>query len=187
MIEFLDFRKTDVYLRATRITTRLDQFRQTVQGLRAKHHIHIRRALDDHVALLTGDTAAHPDQQVGIGSFKRSHAPQIGKHLFFGLLAYRTGIEQNDISLFDLVCLYHSVAGAHHIRHLFRVILVHLAAISLYIKFFHCGAMIPSKNIHSNRIQPMPCGCLNPQASAANKKTSLGWFFVCISHCYLVG
>ncbi len=38
-----------------------EQVGQTVQGLRAEHEIHVRRALDDGRALLAGDTAADAD------------------------------------------------------------------------------------------------------------------------------
>ena len=106
-----------------------------MQGLRAEHDIDVRRAPQDRRALLAGHAAAHTDQQTGIGQLERAHPPQIRENFFFGLFAYRAGIEQNDIGFFRFAGLHHALAGAQQIRHLVRVILVHLAAESFNVEF----------------------------------------------------
>jgi len=142
VIEFFDFGKADIHLRAAGIPTCLQQLRQTVQSLRAEHHIHIRRALHDGFTFLAGDTSAHADQQIRLGQLERAHAPQIREHFLLGLLADRTGIEQDDIGLFRPIGLFHTRAGTQQVRHLARVVLVHLAAIGFDIEFFgHTGIL----------------------------------------------
>ena len=131
VVEFLDLGETDIHLRAPGFTARLQQLRQAMQGLRSEYDIHIGCPLQNRRAFLAGNTAAHRNQQIGIGQLERAHPAQIGEHLFFGLLAYRAGIEQYDIGLFRLVGRLHAFMGAQHIRHLVRVILVHLAAESV--------------------------------------------------------
>ena len=63
VVELLDLGEADVDLRlALRCGARASISRQAVQGLRAEHHVDIRRALDDGRAFLAGDAAADADQ-----------------------------------------------------------------------------------------------------------------------------
>jgi len=79
-----------------------------MQRLRAEHHIHIGRALQDRRTFLARHAATHADQQIGVGQLKRAHPPQVGEHFFLGFFAYRAGVEQNDIGLFRPVGLFHA-------------------------------------------------------------------------------
>ena len=58
MVEFFDFRKTDVDLRTLKRFALVEEFWQAVQSLRAKHHVDIRRAGNDGVTLLAGHATA---------------------------------------------------------------------------------------------------------------------------------
>ena len=140
VIELLDLGKTDVDLRLASCAPRRNELRQAMQCLRTEHHIHVRRTFDNGLAFLAGNAAADPDQQIRVFLLQGTRPSQIGEHLLLRLLANGTGIEQNDVGLFRLVGLHHAFAGAQHVRHLVRVVLVHLAAISLYVEFrLHTG------------------------------------------------
>jgi len=99
IVELLDFGKRNVHLRSVCIPALLDQLWQSVQGLRTKHHIDIRRTLNNGLAFLAGHTAAHTNNQVGVGFFQVLDTPQIAEHLFLRFFTHRTGIEQNDICI----------------------------------------------------------------------------------------
>ena len=71
-----------------------------------------------------------------------SDAPQIVKHLFLRLFAHRTGIEENHVRVGWIIRFHHALHRAKQVRHLFRVVLVHLAAKRFYIKFFRHGLYI---------------------------------------------
>jgi hypothetical protein len=57
------------------------------------------------------------------------------KHLFLGLFADGAGIEQQDVRLFGIVGALQTVGHAQDIRHFGGVVLVHLAAVGLDVKF----------------------------------------------------
>ena len=63
-VELLDFRKRHIHRRATRALHAVYHLRQAMQGLRAEHHVHVRRAPTYGGALLAGDTAADADNQL---------------------------------------------------------------------------------------------------------------------------
>ena len=129
VVELFDLGKADVDLRAAFVAAALDEVGQAVQGLRSEHHVDIRRALDDGLAFLAGDTAAHADDEVRIGLLQVLHAAQIRKHLFLRLFAHGTGVEQDDVRLFRVVGQFEpALVLAQHVGHLVRVVLVHLAA-----------------------------------------------------------
>ena len=94
--------------------------------MRAKHHVHIRRARNDGRALLTGHAATHADLHAFFGQVL--DAAQIRKHFFLRLLAHRAGVEQNQVGFFNDVGFFVALGGVQHIDHLVRVVLVHLAA-----------------------------------------------------------
>ena len=136
MVEFLNFRKADIDLRFTGAAFLGNQFGQPVQGLRAEYDIDIRRTLYNGRTFLAGDAAADANDQIGLEFFQFTHPTQVAKHFLLCFFAYRAGIEQNDIGLFRFVSFFKPFAGMEDVNHFVRVILVHLAAKSLDIKFF---------------------------------------------------
>ena len=138
VVEFFDFREGNIHLRCTAVLAGANHVRQTVQGLRAEHHIHIRRALDDGVAFLAGHAAANANDQVGPGFFQRADAAQIGEHFFLCLFPHATGVEQDDVGFFRIVCLDHAFGIAQNVDHFVRVVFVHLATEGLDVYLLHC-------------------------------------------------
>ena len=154
MIELFNFRKTDVYLWAVRPSALVQQIRQAVQGLRAKHHIHIRRTLDDLRAFLAGHTAAHANQHT-LG-FQVFDAAQITEHFFLRPLAHRAGVEQNQIGFVHVLRRLIALGGVHDIGHLVRVVLVHLATKGFDKDFFAHAAS--NKVMRSKQSKARPVG-----------------------------
>ena len=115
-----------------------DQLRQPVQGLRSEDDIDVRRAGDDGLALLAGHAAADTDDEVGVLLLEVLHPAQVVEDLLLRLLAHRAGVEEDHVRLFGVVGFLEAIGRPEHIRHLVRVILVHLATESTDIKFFHC-------------------------------------------------
>ncbi len=156
MVKLFDLGEADVDLGAVLQCPLVQQVGQTVQGLRAKHHIDIRRAGNDGAAFLAGNTAAHTDKHA-LG-FQVLDAPQIGEHLFLRLFPYRAGVEQDQVSLIYVQCRFIALCGTEHVNHLVRVVLVHLAAKGLDKYFFAHGSL--SKGAMSNRYFAAICGGL---------------------------
>src|SRR3546814_4118338 len=102
-VELFDFRKTDVDLRRTRVAALCNKLGQAVQGLRAEHDIDVRGALDDGVAFLAGNAAAHTDDQVGVALLQVLHSAQIGKHFFLRFFAHGTGVKENDVGFVGIL------------------------------------------------------------------------------------
>ena len=126
VVELFDFRKADIHLRMLLPLALGQQLGQAVQGLRAKHHVHIGRALDDFFPFLAGDATTHADQHPFL--LEVFDAPQVGKDFFLRFFTHRAGVEQNQVGLFGVVCRLIPFGCAQHIGHLGRVVLVHLAA-----------------------------------------------------------
>src|SRR5690606_34359880 len=99
------------------------------------HHVDIGRTLDDGLAFLAGHAAAHSDDEVGVEFFQVLHAAQVGEDLFLGLLAHRTGVEQDDVGVFGVVGQFEALVAAQHVGHFVRVVLVHLAAERADVQF----------------------------------------------------
>ncbi|MNC62459.1 hypothetical protein D3C75_1124840 [compost metagenome] len=57
------------------------------------------------------------------------------EHLLLRLLTNGTGVEQQDVGLCGLIGQLITMAGVQQVRHLGRVILVHLAAPGFNVKF----------------------------------------------------
>jgi len=111
-----------------------------VQGLRAEHHIDIRRAFDDGVALLAGHAAADADQHALF--FQVLDATEVAEHLFLRLFAHRAGVEQDQVGLVHIAGRLVPLGGVQHVGHLVRVVLVHLAAEGFDKDFFAHGFAI---------------------------------------------
>ena len=86
MVELFNLGKADVHLRALFALALGQQIGQAVQGLRAKHHVHIRRTFDDLGTFLAGHATAHADQHA-LG-FEVLHPAQIAEDFFLRLLAH---------------------------------------------------------------------------------------------------
>ena len=142
VVELFDLREADVDLRGARVTAQLDHLGQAVQRLRTEHHVHVRRALDDRFAFLRRDAAAHADDQVGLGALEFLQAAQVGKHFFLCFFAHGAGIKQDDVGIVRRIGAYEPVGRAQHVRHLVRVVLVHLATEGLDEYFFLHGILL---------------------------------------------
>ena len=137
VVELFDLGKADVDLRAVQPRALIEHLRQPVQGLRAKHHVHIRRAGNDGLAFLARHATADANQ--GAALFQVLDAAQVREHLFLRLFAHRTGVEQDQVGLFHVVGLRVALRRAEHVAHLVRVVLVHLAAVGFDEYFFAHG------------------------------------------------
>ena len=130
-VELLDFRKADVHRRPVAGTGLLQQFRQAVQGLRSENQVHLRAALGDRRAFLAGDTTTHADEPARLAGLPVFPFPQLGEYFLLRLFPHRTGVEQQQIGLLGHCGALVTVRALQHPGHLGRVVLVHLAAVSL--------------------------------------------------------
>ena len=133
-VELLDLREADVHLRPVLLAAGADQLRQPVQGLRAEHQVHVRRALDDRLAFLRRHAAADADQHRLAVLLQRLPAAQLAEDLLLRLLADRAGVDQHNIRFFDVVGQLQAFGGGQHIGHARGVVLVHLAAVGLDVE-----------------------------------------------------
>ena len=86
MVKLFDFRKADVNLRFELLLSISQQLRQSVQGLRPKHHIHKGRTRNDGSTLLAGNAASYTNLHAF--GFQMLDAPQITEHFFLCFFAY---------------------------------------------------------------------------------------------------
>lgn len=121
-------READVDLRAAGFAAPGNEGRQAMQGLRSEHDIDKGSARNDRCTFLAGNAAADTDDQPWVLLLELAHPAEIVKHSLLSLLAYRAGIEDNDIGLFGVVGLDGAVRGAQHICDLVRIVLIHLTA-----------------------------------------------------------
>ena len=187
VIKFFNLGEADVHLRLLPGRAFIEQLRQTVQRLWAKHHIYKRRALDDLGAFLTGHAAAHTNFDTA--SLEMFDAPQIAEHFLLCFFAHRARVEKNQICLFGIVSFLVSLGSAQHISHFARVILVHLAAKGFDEDFF--AGIFRSVGGHGNHcINQNHCLFLRyryrrRQSAAANgnrqeKAAGTRYFSICI-------
>ena len=99
-----------------------------MECLRPEHHVDTRRPFTDAFAFLAGNATTDTNQDARILIFPLPPAAEHRKHLVLGFLPNRTGIHQQQISVFRLFCQSVAVRLTQDIRHLVRVVLVHLAA-----------------------------------------------------------
>ena len=137
VVKLFDFRKADIDLRAILGIARGQHLRQAVQRLRAKHHVHIRRARDDGRAFLAGHAAAHANEHAFF--LQMFDAAQIREHFFLRLFAHRAGVEQNQVGFVHVVGGLVALGGLQHVGHFVGVVLVHLAAKGFDKDFFGHG------------------------------------------------
>ena len=126
-IEFLDRRKTHIHDAAAGAAQLRNHFRQAMQGLRAEHQVHARRALHDGAGLLARDAAAHADDDMRPRGLERAPFAQQRIHLVLGFLAHRAGVHDENVGLGRGVGGNQAGTAVQDIRHARGVVLVHLA------------------------------------------------------------
>ena len=106
-----------------------NQVGQPMIALRSDHEIDCLLAPDDLAALGLGDAARdrNSDAPVRRGFLDLANLAQFGVDLFRRALANVTGIEHDQIGVFDDARLGEPL-GCHDVRHAGRIIAVHLAA-----------------------------------------------------------
>ncbi len=139
VVEFFDFRERDVDLRQLGGARGVDHFRQAVQGLRAEHHVHVRRAVADRRAFLAGHATADGDHHVRVGQFQFAPAAELGVHPVLGALANRAGIEQDHVGVFSASGDFQGLMFTQQIDHARAVVLVHLATVGFDVKLLGHG------------------------------------------------
>ena len=65
----------------------------------ADEDVYALGAVEDRLALELRHTAAHPDAKIGVGSLARAQPAEGVKELLGSSLAYRTGVEENEVGL----------------------------------------------------------------------------------------
>ena len=113
-----------------------------MQLIRAKHHVKVRKTLEQLVRnfFLLHHAAAHAYYQRRVfvlHLFKRAY---VAEHLLFRVIPYAACIEKYNVSR-SLIRCRNIAAAFKYTRYFFRVMLVHLAAIRLYI----IGRLTPVK------------------------------------------
>ena len=175
MVKLFDLGEADVHLRFVQRLARVQQLGQAVQGLGPKHHVHIGRALDDLGAFLAGHAATHANLHAF--GLEVLDAPQIAKHLLLCLLAYRAGVEQNQICLVHVVGFLIALGGVQHVRHLVRVVLVHLAAEGFDKDFFGHGGLLGATLLVAACAMNTGANGLFGYESAICPSGSVAWLF----------
>jgi hypothetical protein len=106
----------------------IEHLRQSMQGLRPEYDVDKRCPPVDTLAFLAGDTAADTNHQFRPFFLPRPPAAEFGKYLFLRLFADRTGVDEQQIRVFRIFRQRKTMRFPENVRHLFRVVLVHLAA-----------------------------------------------------------
>ena len=117
VVEFLDFGERHVNLRQLGDARSVDHLGQAVKGLRAEDYVHVRSAVADGGAFLTGNAAADGNDHLGVGQFQLAPAAQLRVHAVLGAFTDRTGIQQDDISVFGARCDFQGLMFTQQINH----------------------------------------------------------------------
>ena len=103
-----------------------------VIALRTDHDVDHRRAADDLLALGLGDAAGHGDFHVPAAArglvLDDAQPPQFRVHLFGGLFADVTGVEDYQIRIIRARGL-DKAFGRQRVHHALRIVDIHLTAI----------------------------------------------------------
>src|SRR5210317_549729 len=113
----------------------LHHLRETVDVMGAKNQVQVRELLQQLLALLLGDAAAHTEDQVRFAFLHRLEASQMTISFTYSFISYSTGVEQDQISLlrfFDLAITDFIEQADNPLR----VDHVHLATKSFQVKSF---------------------------------------------------
>jgi hypothetical protein len=106
-----------------------------MERLRTKYDIDKWCPADNTIAFLACDTAADANDDAGSGLFQHLPAPEQREYFLLRFFPHGTGIQQQDIRIFRRIHRFHAVGVPEHIRHLGGIILIHLTAECLYVKF----------------------------------------------------
>src|SRR5882672_11253735 len=127
-IELLDLREAHIDDRPAGAAQLIEHLRQAVQGLRAKHQVHERRALGDARAFLARHAAADADDHLRPARLQKPPFPEQREHFLLRLLAHRAGVHEEQVRLKRVVGGHEIRASVQHVRHPGGVVLIHLAA-----------------------------------------------------------
>ncbi len=115
-----------------------------MQGLGAKHQVHIGRTLHNGLAFLACHTATHANNESGLSFFEVAGTTKVGEDFFLGLLAHRAGVKQNDIGLLGRGRGLKPMRLAQNVCHLAGIVVIHLAAKAANVEFgSHCVVANP--------------------------------------------
>ena len=173
MIEFLDLRKTHIDDRPARCAAARRSSRQAVQGLRAEHQIHERRALMIACALLACDAAADADDDFGpFAAFSARHWPS-SENTFSCAFSRTEQVFMRRRSASAASCGVGQAAGRdEHVRHARGVVLVHLATEGLdEIAAGHGGYHAPRLKLKGNIVVEIAAAACAP---TRQRSASLG-------------
>ena len=109
-----------------------------MQSLWAKHHVHNGSTINNGLAFLAGNATPHANHDVRIIPLQLLPAPQLGKNFFLGFVSYGAGIDQDHIGFIFPLSQLQAMRSRQNVRHLCRIVLVHLTTMRLYIQLaFH--------------------------------------------------
>ena len=117
VVEFLDLGERHVNLRQLGDARSVDHLGQAVQGLRTEDYVYVRGAVADGGAFLAGNATADGNDHLGVGQFQLAPAAQLRVHAILGAFTDRTGIQQDDISVFGARCDFQGLMFTQQIDH----------------------------------------------------------------------
>ena len=135
-VKLLNLREGDIHHGNVVCLAGVDHLRQTVQRLRAKHHIDLGRTPANLFTFLAGHTTADTDDQVWVFLFQLAPATELMEQFFLGFFPHRTGVDQQDIGFFGVISQLQGMRLTEQIGHAGRIVLVHLATVGFDIQFF---------------------------------------------------
>ena len=137
--------------RALATLRRLNEGRQVHQVLRTEDEVQPGEAPQQPLALLLRDATSDPDDAVRTLGLLFQEAAELGVELVFGLLANRAGVDNDDVRGVG----FHSRLVARvvqQVRHLLRVVLVHLAPEGANVELpSHFGAQLSEPSYRAKR------------------------------------
>ena len=145
-VELRFFDEFKPHLRLAHLLRLSDHFRQRVITLWPHHHIDIRRAGGDFLALGLRHAACHR-QQHAPPRFRKlglmnAHPPQIGIHFLRCFFADMAGVKNHQIRIVRRVSRF-IAKRLQHVAHPLRIVDVHLAAVGFNVEFFgHCPSLL---------------------------------------------
>ena len=121
----------DLQLRLVVVPRALQQRRQGTDVVGAEDGVHPRRLLQDGLAVLLRQAAAHGDLHARVGCLDRGQHAQVAVQLVVGVLPDRAGVEHDDVGQLagggDVAC------RLEHPGHPLGIVHVHLAAEGAYL------------------------------------------------------
>ena len=114
----------------------IDVFGDAVELLGSDHQIHMRRRFDERVPARLGHAAEIAENEVRARLPELAEHPHFSDRLLFGHVADAARVEKDDVRV-RLVWRHAVAALAEHLGDLFRVALVHLAAVGFDVDAGH--------------------------------------------------